>query len=216
MTTEFEGPRLEKGTLLLADISGYTTFLGLVTAVHPEMIGVAGPVPPAYPIMSSLLDVVVDRIAPTFRLSEIEGDAVFAYATDDQLNRDGEAALQTIRSAYSGFRERIDEAMSYHQKHECDACSILPTLDLKFLLHHGPLVVQRIAGRERLLGPAVNLTHRLLKNSVSEQTGRRGYLFTTDEAAEQLGLSQQIGVQHQEDYADVGSVSGTVVGLDAV
>ena len=215
MTTEFKEPRLETGTLLLADISGYTTFLGLVTAVHPEMIGSAGPIPPAYPIMSSLLDVVVDRITPTFRLSEIEGDAVFGYATDDQL-RDGETALNTIRSAYGGFRGRIDEAMSYHQKHECDACSILPTLDLKFLLHHGPLVVQRIAGRERLLGPAVNLTHRLLKNSVSEQTGRRGYLFTTDEAAERLGLSPEIGERHEEDYADVGSVSGTVVGLDAV
>jgi len=216
MTIGFEGPRLETGTLLLADISGYTTFLGLVTAVHPEMIGLAGPIPPAYPIMSSLLDVVVDGIAPTFRLSEIEGDAVFGYATDDEMNRDGESALQAIRSAYSGFRGRIDEAMAHHQEHECDACSILPTLDLKFLLHHGPLVVQRIAGRERLLGPAVNLTHRLLKNSVSEQTGHRGYLFTTDEAAEQLGLSQQIGVRHEEDYADVGSVSGTVVGLAAV
>jgi hypothetical protein len=214
MTTEFKEPRLETGTLLLADISGYTTFLGLVTAVHPEMIGSAGPIPPAYPIMSSLLDVVVDRITPTFRLSEIEGDAVFGYATDDQL-RDGETALDTIRSAYGGFRGRIDEAMSYHQKHECDACSILPTLDLKFLLHHGPLVVQRIAGRERLLGPAVNLTHRLLKNSVSEQTGRRGYLFTTDEAAEQLGLSPEIGERHEEDYSDVGSVGGTVVGLEA-
>jgi hypothetical protein len=214
MTTEFKEPRLETGTLLLADISGYTTFLGLVTAVHPEMIGSAGPIPPAYPIMSSLLDVVVDRITPTFRLSEIEGDAVFGYATDDQL-RDGETALNTVRSAYGGFRGRIDEAMSYHQKHECDACSILPTLDLKFLLHHGPLVVQRIAGRERLLGPAVNLTHRLLKNSVSEQTGRRGYLFTTDEAAEQLGLSPEIGERHEEDYSDVGSVGGTVVGLEA-
>ena len=215
MTTGFEDPRLETGTLLLADISGYTAFLGLVTAVHPEMIGAAGPIPPAYPIMSSLLDVVVDRIGPTFRLSEIEGDAVFAYATDGQLS-DGETALQTIRSAYAGFRGRIDEAMAHHQKHECDACSILPTLDLKFLLHYGPLVVQRIAGRERLLGPAVNLTHRLLKNSVSEQTGSRGYLFTTDEAAEQLGLSRDIGVRHEENYADVGSVSGTVIGLDAV
>ncbi len=66
MAIAFESPRLETGTLLLADISGYTTFLGLVTAVHPEMIGSAGPIPPAYPIMSSLLDVVVDRIAPTF------------------------------------------------------------------------------------------------------------------------------------------------------
>jgi hypothetical protein len=62
----------------------------------------------------------------------------------------------------------------------------------------------------------VNLTHRLLKNSVSEQTGRRGYLFTTDEAAERLGLSPEIGERHEEDYSDVGSVSGTVVGLDAV
>jgi Protein of unknown function (DUF2652) len=138
MSTTFEKPRLETGTLLLADISGYTTFLGLVTAEHPEMIGSAGPIPPAYPIMSSLLDVVVDRIAPTFRLSEIEGDAVFGYAADDRLNCDGATVLQIIGSTYGGFRERIDEAMVHHHQHDCEACSILPTLDLKFLLHHGP------------------------------------------------------------------------------
>jgi hypothetical protein len=215
MTTAFEGPRLETGALLLADISGYTTFLGLVTAVHPELAS-AGPIPPAYPVMSSLLDVVVDRIAPTFRLSEIEGDAVFGYAPDDQSKPDGAIALQVIRSAHGGFRERIDEAMVLHHKHDCQACNILPTLDLKFLLHHGPFVVQRIAGRERLLGPAVNLTHRLLKNSITQQTGRRGYLFATDEAAEQLGLPKEIGARHEEDYADVGSVSGSVIGLETV
>ena len=101
MTTSFEPPRLETAFLLLADISGYSVFLGLVTAEHPEMIGTEGEIPPAYPILSSLLDAVVERIAPTFVVSEIEGDAVFGYAPDARLAGTGAPALDVVQSAYS-------------------------------------------------------------------------------------------------------------------
>lgn len=214
MTPAFEAPHLETGVLLVADISGYTAFLGLVTAEHPEMIGSDGNVPPAYPVLSSLLDVVVERLSPAFRLSEVEGDAVFGYASDEHQAGDGAEVLDVVRSAYGGFRDRIAKAMVLHH-HDCEACRILPSLDLKFVAHHGPFVVQQIAGRERLLGPAVNVTHRLLKNSIREQTGKRSYLFVTHEAVEQLGLSPEIGVEHREEYADAGAVRGLVVELKA-
>ena len=100
MTGTFASPRGEVGFLLLADISGYTAFLEAVAAAHPEMARPGGEVPPAYPVMSSLLDVVVDAIAPTFRLAEIEGDAVFAYALDDRFAEDEGTLLQVVRSAY--------------------------------------------------------------------------------------------------------------------
>ena len=92
---------------------------------------------------------------------------------------------------------------------------ILPSLDLKFVVHHGTFVVQQIAGRERLLSPAVNLIHRLMKNSITEQTGHRAYLFVTETAAEVFEVSSELGVGHEESYSDVGLVKGIVIGLDS-
>jgi hypothetical protein len=207
-------PHLDSGFLLLADISGYTSFLEKVAAAHPEMTRPGGEVPPAYSVMSSLLDVVVESIAPTFLLAEIEGDAVFAYALRDRLAGEAAQLQQIVRSAYGAFRGRIGEAMVLH-KHDCEACFILPSLELKFVVHHGPFVTHRIAGRKRLLSPAVNLAHRLLKNSITDQTGHRAYLYVTDAAIEQLGLLPEAGVPHEEHYADVGEVRGIVIGLAA-
>jgi hypothetical protein len=209
-----QAPHVDSGLLLLADISGYTSFLGHVAAAHPEMALPDGDVPPAYPLLSSLLDLVVARIAPTFVLADIEGDAVFAYALRDRPGVDAAELLAMVRSAYHAFRARLDEA-TLLQEHDCQACLVLPSLDLKFVLHHGVLVVQRIAGREKLLGPAVIVAHRLLKNSVTERTGWRGYLFVTSAAAERLGLPPGTGLAHEEVYPDVGPVNGVVIELDA-
>jgi hypothetical protein len=213
MATGSAVPRTDTGLLLLADISGYTRFLELVTAEHPEMTGADGVVPPAYPVLSSLLDVVVGRLEPTFTIADIEGDAVFAYAPDDRLGGDGAARLiEIVRSAYGAFRERVAEAMAIH-KHDCQACMIFPSLELKFVVHHGAFVLQPIAGRERLLGPAVNVAHRLLKNSVTEDTGRRAYLLVTTAAAQRVELAPGTGASHVEHFPDVGTVTGLVFGL---
>jgi hypothetical protein len=205
-------PKVETGFLLLADISGYTSFLEAVAASHPEMTRPGGELAPAYPVLSSLLDVVVESIAPTFRLAEIEGDAVFGYALGERLAGGAEGLLDIVRSAYDAFRARVEEVMVLH-RHDCDACMTLPSLELKFVVHHGTVVIQSVAGREGLFGPAVNTAHRLLKNSVTEQEGRRAYLFVTETAARQLDPMLEIGVAHEERYADVGSVTGLVVPL---
>jgi hypothetical protein len=208
-----DAPHAESGFLLLADISGYTAFLDKVATAHPDMVQADAPVPPAYAVMSSLLNVVVERIAPTFTLAEIEGDAVFAHSLDDAQRLRGEGELMgLVRSAYRGFRDRIDEVMIV-RRHDCEACFILPSLELKFVLHHGSFVSQPIAGQVKLLGPAVNVAHRLLKNTVTQETGRRAYLLVTDAAAAQLRLSDD-GLAHKEQYPDVGTVAGRILPLN--
>ena len=62
---------------------------------------------------------------------------------------------------------------------ECNACVRIPDLNLKFVIHHGVILRQRVAGRVELLGSDVILVHRLLKNDVVGSTGIEAYaLFT--------------------------------------
>ena len=63
-----------------------------------------------------------------------------------------------------------------------------------------------------LLGPAVTVAHRLLKNTVRDRIGARPYLFMSDAAATGLGLPD-IGLAHREDYADAGQIPGRIVEL---
>lgn len=99
------------------------------------------------------------------------------------------------------------------QGHDCSACVLLNSLELKFIVHAGSFVVHQLPTRTHLAGPAVNLAHRLLKNRVTEQTGLRGYALLTDPALELLGLDRSEGVTHSETYADAGAVSGLVYDL---
>jgi hypothetical protein len=63
-----------------------------------------------------------------------------------------------------------------------------------------------------LLGPAVTVAHRLLKNTIRDRVGARPYLFLTDAAALALELSA-VGVAHHEAYPDTGRIDGRVVDL---
>ena len=62
-----------RGTLLLADISGYTAFLQAVAEAHAADMAAGTFVPKAYPLLTSLIDGIVERIAPPFVLSKLEG-----------------------------------------------------------------------------------------------------------------------------------------------
>jgi hypothetical protein len=80
------------------------------------------------------------------------------------------------------------------------------------VLHRGPAVRQSVGSGSDLLGPAVTVAHRLLKNTVRDRIGARPYLFMTDAAAMGLGL-QGIGLAHGEDYPDAGQIKGRIVEL---
>jgi hypothetical protein len=208
-------PRFASGLLLLADISGYTAFLEGVNRAHPDLAAGIEPVPPAYDFMVALLDLVSDGLQPMFRTIQTEGDAVFAMADADDVTNGGNQVLGVIRSTYASYHDRLEE-QHRTQSDGCEACILLPSLELKFIVHAGTFVVQQLPTRMHLAGPAVNLAHRLLKNHVTQQTGLRGYALLTDAALELLGLDPSKHVTYSETYADAGSITGTVIELSRV
>ena len=205
-------PRFASGLLMLADISGYTTFLERVTDSHPELAAGIEPVPPAYDFMVTLLDLVADELQPTFRPVQTEGDALFAVADADVVANRGRDVLGTIGSTYASYHARLEDQQRT-QSDNCSACILLTTLELKFVVHAGSFVVQQLTNRTHVAGPAVILAHRLLKNSVTERTGLRGYALMTDAALELLGLDSSSGGAHSETYAEGATVSGRVFEL---
>ena len=81
-------------------------------------------------------------------------------------------------------------------------------------MHRGPTVRQSVGASSDLLGPAVTVAHRLLKNTIRDEIGYRPYLFLTAPAASALGLSD-VGIAHGETYPDAGTVDGRVLELAA-
>jgi hypothetical protein len=197
--------RVADGPLLLADIGGYTSFLQAVATAHADDAFADGAIPPAYAAMSSLLDGIVECLVPPFTLAKLEGDAVFAYATQSDLLPDGSAVLGCIQACYDAFRRRLDTA------HEtwtctCDGCLRINDLELKFVVHSGRFVIQQIAGTAELVGSDVVMAHRLLKNDAAQVLGHGAYALVTSPAVERFALSTDRAtplVSRYEHYAPI-------------
>jgi uncharacterized protein YndB with AHSA1/START domain/class 3 adenylate cyclase len=180
--------------LLIADISGYTEYLAGVEIDH------------AQDVLADLLSTVVSTLRPAFRLAKLEGDAAFCFAPTEAI--DGSLLLDTIEHCYFGFRRRrrdVRQATSC----KCNACQRIPDLNLKFVAHHGLAVTQRVAGRDELLGSDVILVHRLLKNSVVEQTGVTAYALLTDALVRLMRIEPlPLGMRgHHETYEHIGEIT---------
>jgi hypothetical protein len=212
VTAPFAQSARRRGALLLADISGYTGFLQGVADAHRDLIVEADEPPPAYALLSHLLDTMLVSIVPQFRLAKFEGDAIFAVE-DDPIPH-GEAVLDHLRETYGGFRARL-AAAGEQWTCTCQACSRIGDLDLKFVLHHGSYVAQSIAGYEELLGPDVNLVHRLLKNHARELVGRVPYALVTDGAVAALEIPTEGMTAGEETYDDTPTVAVHVLPLAA-
>ncbi|MFL5684792.1 MAG: DUF2652 domain-containing protein [Chloroflexota bacterium] len=199
------GPRY----LLLADISGYTGFMTGVEQEHG--LDFSAGVPAAYSILAALLDSVIRGVEPDFTLVKLEGDAVFAAAPAAELDGRGDRVLDDLGTMYRAFVESRTRAIP-SSDHVCTACPAVAHLDLKVVVHRGPAVRQPVGAGSDLLGPAVTIAHRLLKNTVRSRIGARPYLFLTDAAATGLGLPD-VGLAHSETYSDAGDISGRIIEL---
>ncbi len=184
--------RTQTGSLVLADISGFTAFLARTELEH------------AHDILLELLQLVVDHLKPSLTVAEIEGDAVFAYAPRGAFPR-GETLLELVETTYGAFLGRV-EAIRLHTTCSCTACSAIPILDLKFILHYGEYILQAVTGPGKPLGSAVNLAHRLLKNRVGEATGWKAYALFTDALARELSLDTEGFHRQVEAYQDLPPV----------
>jgi hypothetical protein len=179
---------------LIADISGYTGYLADVELDH------------AQDILADLMAAVVSTLRPAFRLAKLEGDAAFTYSATDAP--DGSMLLDTIERCYFGFRRRrrdVRQATSC----ECSACSRIPDLNLKFVVHQGTAVQQQVLGRRELVGPDVILVHRLLKNDVVERLGIAAYALFTQACLDAARLDPGALAMRSttESYDHIGNVA---------
>ncbi len=195
--------RSEPACLVIADITGYTSYLAGVELDH------------AQDILADLVDTVVGALRPPFKLAKLEGDAAFTYVITETL--DASALMDIVERTYIAFRRRLRD-ISQASVCDCNACIRMPTLDLKILAHHGTILRQRVAGREELVGSPVIVAHRLLKNAVNEATGIAAYALYTDDCLAAAGVAdpKSLGlVEHRETYETIGEVTTWVGDLDA-
>src|SRR5688572_6803479 len=182
----------QHGYLRLADISGYTSFVAGTELDH------------SHEILTDLLEIICMQIEKLLTIHKLEGDAVFAYAPETLVAR-GETILELIESTYMAFRDRQTD-IKRATTCTCKACQNIPSLDLKFIVHHGDYILQQVRGIREMVGSDVNLVHRLSKNHVTGATGWRAYLMVTEPCLAHLDLKLE-GVHEQiEAYEHLGEI----------
>ncbi len=186
-------PTAQVGCLLLADITGYTSYLQGTELEH------------AQDVLADLLETIIAGIEPPFEVVKLEGDAVFAHMPATQV--DASLLFDTIEATYFAFRRRLRDVV-HSTTCDCNACVLIPSLDLKFFVHSGSYVVSRIGRSEELTGADVVLVHRLLKGSAREVIANDAYLVLTREALEAIdGDAEALGLVAHVEHFDVGDVN---------
>lgn len=180
------------GYLVLADISGYTSYLAQVELDH------------AHEILTDLLETIVEQFKTILTISKLEGDAVFAIVDAERVIRP-ESLLELIENTYIAFRRKRDSSQRATTC-TCRACQNISALELKFFLHHGDYIVQNISGIRELVGSDVNLIHRLTKNHITENTGWKAYALLTQVAMECLNMQFEGLHPQDETYEHLGTV----------
>jgi hypothetical protein len=192
---------LERGYLVIADITGFTAFVAATELDHAQAV------------LRQVLERLIGSLAPTLRLVDVEGDAVFVFGLERDLTR-GELVSELVEATYAEFRNlRTD--MVRNATCPCRACQSIESLDLKFVTHFGEFALQTVAGKTGPMGSSVNLTHRLLKNDVGARTGWRGYALYTGAALDAMALSGEGMHRAGHEYEHLGAVVTHSADLDA-
>jgi uncharacterized protein DUF2652 len=162
----------DRALLLLADIGGYTEFMRLhrLNLAHSQEI--------TQRLLESMLDAV-----PAMSLIEVEGDALFLSAPQDEQRPPATAAawIPSALAMYAAFHAQ-QQWMVAHNLCVCDACRQIGRLRVKFVAHLGEVATQRIRDAEKLVGVDVIAVHRMLKCTVPAPE----YLLMSEELYEHL------------------------------
>src|SRR5260221_9929711 len=103
----------QHGHLLLADITGYTSYVATTELTHSQEI------------LTELPETIIAQFKPLFTISKLEGDAVSAYAPEASIPR-SEAILQLIKITYTTFRSRQRNAHALTTRTRCPLPNIPP------------------------------------------------------------------------------------------
>ena len=184
----------QQGFLIISDITGYSKYVNESELEH------------ARDSLTALLNLLIGHTQSPLVISKLEGDAVFSYAPAGGFLQE-QSLLDMIESTYASFRKAL-ELMVINTTCTCNACRNLPHLDLKFFVHFGSFMTQKLGNVTELVGNDVNLVHRLAKNHIKDETGFKAYAAFTQSVMDALGLAdfQNSLTPHRETFADVGEV----------
>ncbi|NIM94100.1 MAG: DUF2652 domain-containing protein [Anaerolineales bacterium] len=167
---------IQRGFLVIADITGYTAFLSGSELEH------------AQDSLRSLIELLIKQTTPPLQISRLEGDAVISYAPEGSFLQ-GQTLLESLEGTYIAFR-LAQQRMQLNTTCTCLACKNIPNLDLKFFVHYGEYMEQKLGPYTELIGNDVNLVHRLLKNQVTEKTRIKAYALFTQAAIDALSIPE--------------------------
>jgi uncharacterized protein YndB with AHSA1/START domain len=166
----------DNGYLLIADITGYTSFLTASELDH------------ARGILEGLFSAMLAKLQSPFVLSNVQGDAILTHARANRV-ADGHNVINTVEALYFGFAHELEQMIN-NTTCRCAACANMRKLDLKLFVHFGTYVEQSIGGRTELGGSDVILIHRLMKNTIVETTGIAAYAAFTDAAVNAIEVPE--------------------------
>jgi len=177
----------KKGLVFIVDISGYSQF---IREISPN-VGVS--------VIRHLLKGIIESNFLSFKISEIEGDAILFYYLGIP------PSVKDILKQFDQMRTSFKKSLSrYYSK-----VPSIKHLDLKAIVHYGTLIEFKINRFCTLYGNIVIDAHRLLKNSVPSDA----YVLLTTDYLEQIGnypfdYSTEYGT-YQCDIYYVGSLCYT-------
>ncbi len=184
---------MARGTFLLADIGGYTSFLSDVGIEHAKEI--------TSHLFNGLYAVDPDR----WRVGNVEGDCLFLYSDDPAA---AETAFEHVQRLFERFCDGVEEVVA-GSTCTCGACDRSGDLSLKFVVHSGEFETHDVVGRTELIGPDIVVAHRLLKNSVPA----REYAIVTEPLGDIVDGCGYDCLPAVDDYDDIGSVDYRYVDL---
>jgi hypothetical protein len=176
--------KAQEGLLVLADISGYTTFVTQTEMDH------------SWEILHELLEVMVRSAEGKLDVSQVEGDAIlFISGLDD------EEVVKAVENTFISFHRRRRDMVAVTTC-PCNACKNIGILKLKFVIHRGQFSRQRLAGVEQLHGSDVIVPHRLVKNRIPIKE----YLLATEAVLSRLSDERRKRFTPHEETYDLGVV----------
>ncbi|GAA4891539.1 hypothetical protein GCM10023311_14910 [Flaviramulus aquimarinus] len=175
---------IQKAILFIPDISGFTEFVHHTHINHSRHI------------ISELLELLIDSNNMGLELAEIEGDALFLYKIEDQVNvGDIEQQIQAMYVAFHTHLKRYE----YQRICYCSACSSAYNLKIKFVVHYGDIEFIEVKKTKKPYGSHVIQVHRLLKNEVPVEE----YALFTETI---LPLDEENSANTMEAIYDFGSI----------
>ncbi len=194
----------KKVILIIADISGYTSYMVAHRAEleHGQVL------------ITELLEAIIGQAEIPIEISKLEGDAVFMYAAA----ADGETGLDSVAPGVSkkllkffdAFSEKLGELVE-SSVCCCKACANLDKLRLKLIIHSGEALFHRVGNFNELAGVDVITLHRLLKNGVDSNH----YIMMTESAHGLLDFEKKSEMSEiVESYSEIGNIRNFVYYMD--